>query len=286
MGQDVAFADDCIGAAATAVVNALEDGQVALDDTVAERLPGLVFDHDPDGTADITMHHLISHQGGFQDWLDWAAAPDDDLLATYTYGDYGTDSHLQSPAGAMWNYSNPNFTLAGLVTEELDDGRYWPDILREDLFQPLGMARSTSRKSEVEADGDYALGVGYDASDFTYYGRLDIDRTEVRRGQIGRDVDPVLLRTGEDGPFLPTEDLNREVRQGIDVQRGPTASRPHPQVDLLARPRAHALREVRKTTEILSQHGALARERLHGGVSATIGLGREVPLEIVPDRAR
>jgi CubicO group peptidase (beta-lactamase class C family) len=69
-----------------------------------------------------------------------------------------------APPGAFWNYSNPNFVFAGLISEELDD-RYWPDIMVEDVYAPLGMDRTFLRKAEVEADGDYAISYGLGVDD-------------------------------------------------------------------------------------------------------------------------
>ncbi|RLB53513.1 MAG: hypothetical protein DRI90_21085 [Deltaproteobacteria bacterium] len=43
----------------------------------------------------------------------------------------------------------------------------WPDIMLEDLYQPLGMVRTFLRKTEVEDDGDYALSYGMGVDDLT-----------------------------------------------------------------------------------------------------------------------
>lgn len=136
----------------------VEAGDVALDDTLEEALPMLELTR-PEWTSGIQLHHLLSHQSGLLDLTQWYGAPEDDRLATFSYGGFATQVYQMNPAGAFWNYSNPNFVLAGLITEE-NDTRAYPDILGEDVFLPLGMDRTFLRKSEVEADGDFASSYG------------------------------------------------------------------------------------------------------------------------------
>jgi CubicO group peptidase (beta-lactamase class C family) len=149
---------------AVALLRNVEAGQVALDDTLEEVLPLMEFTLDETWDDQVTLHHLISHQGGFYDYIPWDGPADDTELADWTYGAYADEFWLMAPPGAFWNYSNPNFVFAGLVSEELDD-RAWSDIMVEDLFEPLGMDRTFLRKAEVEQDGDYALSYGLGKDD-------------------------------------------------------------------------------------------------------------------------
>jgi len=145
---------------ATGLLQKVEAGQVSLDATLAEALPALEFGLGPDWNEQVRVEHLITHQGGFSDYIDWEGSSDDEDLADFSYGFFANHLWLMNPPGVFWNYSNPNFSLAGLVTEETDD-RMWPDLLVEDVLQPLGMERTYLRKSEVEADGDYAESFGW-----------------------------------------------------------------------------------------------------------------------------
>ncbi len=148
---------------ATALLQRVEAGQLSVDDTLDQVLPELVFAYDPSWTGQITVHDLLSQQSGLADWAPWDASSDDADLAEYAYGYYAAHLWAMNPPGVFWNYSNPNFSLAGLITEELDT-RYWPDIVTEDVLEPLGMDRTYARKEAVAADGDYAVGFGYDVS--------------------------------------------------------------------------------------------------------------------------
>ncbi len=160
---------------ATALLRKVEAGEVALDDTLEETLPELEFALDGTWDDQISMHHLLSHQGAFYDLTEWNKQDDDERLASYSYGTFSEQIFLMAPPGSFWNYSNPNFIMAGLVTETLDT-RKWPDIMREDIFTPLGMTRSFLRKSEVEADGDYSLSYGITLSGD---GPTDVSMTQI-----------------------------------------------------------------------------------------------------------
>ncbi len=145
---------------ATALLQKVESGQLSLDDTLEELLPSLELALGPTWDDEITARHLLTHQGAFYDFVEWAEQPADARLAELTYGQFADEIYLMAPPGSFFNYANPNFVMAGLVTEELD-GRAWPDLMREDVFEPLGMTRTFARKAEVEADGDYSLSYGY-----------------------------------------------------------------------------------------------------------------------------
>ncbi len=148
-----------------ALLQKVQAGDVALDDTLEQLLPELEFALGPTWDDQLRVEHLITHQGAFYDWTNWDGSSDDGDLAAHTYGFFADNLYLMAPPGEFWNYSNPNFSLAGLVTEE-HDTRAWPDILVEDVWQPLGMDRTFARKSEVLADGDYAEGFGPSVYDY------------------------------------------------------------------------------------------------------------------------
>jgi CubicO group peptidase (beta-lactamase class C family) len=148
---------------AVALLRKVEQGAISLDATLEQALPELDFARDATWDDQITLWHLLTHQGAFQVTLLWGGEASDAALASWVYGSFAAEGYLMNPPGLFWNYSNPNFVLAGLVTESLDD-RVWPDIMLQDVFAPLGMSRTFLRKTEVEADGDYALsyGLGWD----------------------------------------------------------------------------------------------------------------------------
>lgn len=135
-----------------------EEGSLSLDDTLAQRLPELEFALDPSWSEQITLQHLLTHQGAFYDWTEVDGRHDDAYLSEWTHGTFAESVLLMAPPGQFWNYSNPNFMLAGLVAEQVDAQPYRA-LMQERVFDPLGMQRSMFLGAEVAADGDYATGL-------------------------------------------------------------------------------------------------------------------------------
>jgi CubicO group peptidase (beta-lactamase class C family) len=149
--------------AALSLLRKVAAGKTTLDTTVAALLPDLMPVRAPDFPG-ATLRELLSHQGGIADGVETTTSTTDAALASYTYGEFSATYHSMAPPGIFWNYSNPNFSIAGLIDQQLD-GRMWADIVEEDLFRPLGMTRTVARKSEVDAN--HAPGLGHTASDPT-----------------------------------------------------------------------------------------------------------------------
>ena len=64
---------------------------------------------------------------------------------------------MHAPPGSFWNYSNPNFMLAGLVAERAS-GVPYRDLLKQQLWEPAGMHATTFTPAEVIEGGDYSYG--------------------------------------------------------------------------------------------------------------------------------
>ena len=143
-----------------ALLAAVDRGDLDLSDAVVDHLPGL----DLAGAApfaDVTLHHLLTHTSGISEITPIDGGEDDDRLQDFTFGGFASTSYMMAPAGAFWNYSNPNFSLAGAALEATD-GRLYRDIVHEDVWAPLGMDRSYFLGSDVAADGDFAQADTYD----------------------------------------------------------------------------------------------------------------------------
>jgi len=150
---------------AIALLREVAAGKTTLDTTVGAMLPELHMAMAP-GFANTTLRQLMSHQSGIMDGAEETSATTDAALANFAYGEFATSYHAMNPPGLFYNYSNPNFSIAGLITQQLD-GRPWADIVEQDVFAPLGMTRTVARKSEVDADR--ALGRGYTIEDQTIH---------------------------------------------------------------------------------------------------------------------
>lgn len=152
---------------AMAVLTQVDRGAYTLDSTLAEVLPRLSLAADPEWVSQVTVRDLLSHQSGLVDDVQFTGTTEDRGLADFYYSEFPGDAWVMNPPGAFWNYSNPNFDLAGLILEEHDPfGRTYPEIVAHDLLAPLGMSRSFMRVSEAEAAGNYAESFGTHPDDF------------------------------------------------------------------------------------------------------------------------
>jgi CubicO group peptidase (beta-lactamase class C family) len=138
-------------------------GKVSLDEPITTYIPD--FGLEPDVSKTVLVRHLLTHTTGFRDYLEQAAPAsemsDSDLNKFFTYGRYQSAGWFMSPPGRMWNYSNPNFMIAGLVIERTS-GQYYRTYMANKVFKPLGMTRTFFLPSDVLKDGDYAIGDGFD----------------------------------------------------------------------------------------------------------------------------
>lgn len=140
---------------AAAVMQQVEAGTVALDDPVTAHVPE--FEIDGIYPADrITVRHLLTHSTGFPDLGFPLQGPGGEQALSEWASDLD-NVLLHAPPGVFWNYSNPNFNLAGLVAERAS-GTPYRSYMTTNIFGEAGMARTTFDPAEVTADGNYSFG--------------------------------------------------------------------------------------------------------------------------------
>ena len=140
---------------AAAVMQQVEAGTVFLDDRVTRHVPEVDFlGHWPAGA--MTVEHLLTHSTGIPD-LVFAQDGDTgtDALSDWAASLYGVGLH--APPGVLFNYSNPNFNLAGLVAERAS-GMDYRSYMDAHVFAPAGMSNTTFDPAEVVASGNYSWG--------------------------------------------------------------------------------------------------------------------------------
>ena len=94
----------------------------------------------------VTLRQLLSHTAGMREASPSVQSKDDAALGQMVRG-WKAD-YLFAPPGDVFSYSGPGYWLAGLVLERVH-GKPYADAMREALFQPLGMTRSTLRPLEA-----------------------------------------------------------------------------------------------------------------------------------------
>lgn len=220
---------------ATVVLQLVAEGRLSLDDTVEEWLPGVVAGNGNDGSL-VTIRHLLQHTSGIHnyDYTDDVGFSEEDFERTKL--DHVTPEQLV--AGAMrsqpdfppadpadpepdWNYSNPNYVLAGMVIQQVT-GRSWAEEVDHRIVQPLGLTGTYAPGDDPYLPEPYA---------HTYIQFPESDSwtdTTVRNMSVA-DAAGALVTTERDldrfftalldGRLLPPEQLV-EMRDTVPVRGG------------------------------------------------------------------
>ena len=116
-----------------------------LVDLVAEELRPL--DLDPR----VTLHHLLGHTSGVGDYADeytdlryeaiWEAVPSTTIRGPRDMVPLMRDLPRTGDPGEAARYNNGAYVMVGIVLEEVT-GRAFPDLVRTEVFDPLGMTAS------------------------------------------------------------------------------------------------------------------------------------------------
>src|SRR5262249_4312703 len=117
---------------AMAVMTLVEEGKLALDDSVSKYLDT------PASWKGITVRRLLTHTSGLGDYPpDFPMqkdATEDELLKMVMA------QKLLSAPGEKWAYSNLGYVTLGVLIHKVS-GQFYGDLLGERVFRPLGMTR-------------------------------------------------------------------------------------------------------------------------------------------------
>ena len=153
---------------AVALMMLVEEGKVALDDSVTKHLTQL-----PPTWAKITVRHLLTHSSGIQEYLSVPGLPEQAHAASRDERTrlLAQKLKLEFAPGETWSYSNSGYLLLGNIIERVSGKSYW-EFLRERIFAPLGMdaTRSSDPRAEIP---NRAVGYGWRAGQYEKRGALD-----------------------------------------------------------------------------------------------------------------
>ena len=140
---------------AAAVMQQVDLGRVTLDDPVTRWVPEFAV-RAPWMAEHITVRHLLTHSSGFPDNLFTIDGRTDDEAL----GDWAAALGvvpLHAAPGSFWNYSNPNFMIAGLVAERAS-GVAYHELMVDEVWEPAGMHATTLIPDDVMTWGDWSWG--------------------------------------------------------------------------------------------------------------------------------
>jgi CubicO group peptidase (beta-lactamase class C family) len=132
---------------ATAILQLVEQGKIALDAPVITYLPHFRL-NDP-RYKDITIQHMLSHSSGMPDADDYHwHAPEDDDQALERYVRSLSSEELHTAPGEEYAYCNVAFEVLGDVIARVS-GQSFEAYMKTQLFDPLEMKDSTYLLREV-----------------------------------------------------------------------------------------------------------------------------------------
>lgn len=142
--------------AALAIMQLVEKGNINLQEPVKNYIDfKLGNDKDP-----IQIHHLLSHSTGISD-LDTGAIVEyrtDQLAETvvpianwdeFLHFINGANKQIAAPPGKLYMYSNDMYSLLGYIVEKIS-GMKFGEYVKKNIFEPLGMKRSTYEFKTME----------------------------------------------------------------------------------------------------------------------------------------
>jgi len=129
---------------AVCVLRLRDAGRLELTDRFGAHVPGSALD-------DVGIEQLLTHSAGTQaetpgPWWERTPGGDWDALVAAPVGQ-------RFRAGRRFHYSNVGYAALGRLLE-VHSGRGWFDVVRDELLEPLGMTRTTTRPT-----GSAALGL-------------------------------------------------------------------------------------------------------------------------------
>jgi CubicO group peptidase (beta-lactamase class C family) len=131
-----------------AVLQLVDRGLIALDIPVSRYVDDVPLDAD-DSSA-VTVAHLLTHSGGFDEAnIGIAARTPDAIIPLAEYLRRAMPPRVR-PAGEVTSYSNHGFALAGLIVERVAK-RPFSAHVRATIFDSLGMTR-TGFEQPLSAD--------------------------------------------------------------------------------------------------------------------------------------
>jgi CubicO group peptidase (beta-lactamase class C family) len=132
---------------AVCVLRLRDAGHLRLTDRFGAHVPGTALD-------DATIEQLLTHAGGVQAETNgpwWERTPGGDWAALMA-ADTGTPVGQRFRAGRRFHYSNVGYAALGRLLE-VHHGRGWFEVVHDELLEPLGMLRTTTRPSGDAARG-------------------------------------------------------------------------------------------------------------------------------------
>ncbi len=138
-----------------AIMQLVEQGKISLDDKVGMHLPNIP---NAEIARKVTIHHLLTHTSGMQDYWDemfdtsfWELKTVDGLASLIF-----KDSLLFEP-GSDFHYSNSGPIVLGMIIEKVSHMSYY-EYIKKNIYGPAGMINSGCFEVDIPVQN---LAIGY-----------------------------------------------------------------------------------------------------------------------------
>lgn len=202
---------------ATLAMMLVEEGKLSLDDAIGKYIADA-----PPIWKGITLRHLLTHTSGLSNDIYNRI----NMRQDYTEDELVKEiaaTPLDFQPGEQWNYSNPGYVMMGIIIHKAT-GKFYGDLLREKIFEPLGM---TTARIIDEADIIPNRAAGYRLVDgelknqewvapklnTTADGALYLTALDMAKWAAGLDAGKLLSRASFDQMWTPVKLKDGKVEQ-------------------------------------------------------------------------
>jgi CubicO group peptidase (beta-lactamase class C family) len=153
---------------ATAVMQAIEEGLLALETPIVERLPRFTPPSPGGGNSgEITIRHLLNHTSGV---VDPPLIPDPRRTADAIIGEISANP-LEFPPGSAYHYASDTFLLLAEIVRLADATETFAESLRRRVLTPLEMSATSFRATESGQPSAPVGMIGLSDMQLAAYGR-------------------------------------------------------------------------------------------------------------------
>lgn len=133
---------------ALAFMQLVDEGKVGLDEPVRSYLPGFKV-ADPEVSAKVTPRHFLNHTNGIEE--DYGDPGEGDDICERMVDNIGSAPQVH-PLGYTHGYSAAlGYAILARIMEVID-GKRWDDIMKDRLFDPLGLTGTSTWREQVDQE--------------------------------------------------------------------------------------------------------------------------------------
>jgi len=125
---------------ATLILQLVEQGKIKLDGKLSDYLP----DYRKDVGDKVTIHQLLTHTSGIPSYTSQPGFFENVSRNPYKVADFvkkHASGDLEFEPGSKFSYNNSGYFLLGAIIERVT-GKPYEQVLKENIFDPLGMKNS------------------------------------------------------------------------------------------------------------------------------------------------